>query len=69
MIVVRRALQRDPTKLGCHTFRLTGITVYLLNGGLLGHPKGLSLTAASKAAGFLGDAQQLPRQGGPGEMV
>jgi integrase/recombinase XerD len=23
------------TKLGCHTFRATGITVYLLNGGLL----------------------------------
>ena len=23
------------TRLGCHTFRATGITVYLLNGGLL----------------------------------
>ena len=25
----------SPTQLGCHTFRATGITVYLLNGGLL----------------------------------
>ena len=36
-MIVRRALQAGIiTKLGCHTFRATGITVYLLNGGLLG---------------------------------
>ena len=35
-MIVRRALQAGIiTKLGCHTFRATGITVYLLNGGLL----------------------------------
>ena len=35
-MIVRRALQAGIiTKLGCHTFRVTGITVYLLNGGLL----------------------------------
>src|SRR5277367_1801662 len=33
---VRRAIAAGIiTKLGCHTFRATGITVYLLNGGLL----------------------------------
>ena len=35
-MIVRRALQAGIiTKLGCHTFRATGITVYLLNAGLL----------------------------------
>ena len=35
-MIVRRALAAGIiTKLGCHTFRATGITVYLLNGGLL----------------------------------
>jgi site-specific recombinase XerD len=35
-MIVRRAVQAGIiTKLGCHTFRATGITVYLLNGGLL----------------------------------
>ena len=35
-MIVRRALAAGiVTKLGCHTFRATGITVYLLNGGLL----------------------------------
>jgi site-specific recombinase XerD len=35
-MIVRRALRAGIiTKLGCHTFRATGITVYLLNGGLL----------------------------------
>ena len=35
-MIVRRALQAGiTTRLGCHTFRATGITVYLLNGGLL----------------------------------
>jgi site-specific recombinase XerD len=35
-MIVRRALQAGIiTKLGCHSFRATGITVYLLNGGLL----------------------------------
>jgi hypothetical protein len=34
--IVRRAVQAGIiTKLGCHTFRATGITVYLLSGGLL----------------------------------
>ncbi len=33
---VRRALKAGIiTRLGCHTFRATGITVYLHNGGLL----------------------------------
>ena len=33
-MIVRRALAAGIiTKLGCHTFRATGITVYLLNGG------------------------------------
>jgi site-specific recombinase XerD len=35
-MIVRRAREAGIiTKLGCHTFRATGITVYLLNGGLL----------------------------------
>ena len=35
-MIVRRALNAGIiTRLGCHTFRATGITVYLLNGGLL----------------------------------
>jgi integrase/recombinase XerD len=35
-VFARRALAAGiATKLGCHTFRATGITVYLLNGGLL----------------------------------
>jgi site-specific recombinase XerD len=35
-MIVRRAVQAGIiTSIGCHTFRATGITVYLLNGGLL----------------------------------
>ncbi len=35
-MIVRRAREAGIiTNLGCHTFRATGITVYLLNGGLL----------------------------------
>jgi integrase/recombinase XerD len=35
-MIVRRAKKAGlPTKIGCHSFRATGITVYLLNGGLL----------------------------------
>src|SRR5271166_4402675 len=35
-MIVRRAVAAGIiTKVGCHTFRATGITVYLLNGGLL----------------------------------
>ena len=35
-MIVRRARQAGLiTRLGCHSFRATGITVYLLNGGLL----------------------------------
>lgn len=35
-MIVYRALKAGLlTRLGCHTFRATGITVYLLNGGLL----------------------------------
>ena len=35
-MIVRRAVAAGIiTKMGCHTFRATGITVYLLNGGLL----------------------------------
>jgi integrase/recombinase XerD len=35
-MIVRRALKAGIiTRLGCHTFRATDITVYLLNGGLL----------------------------------
>src|SRR6516165_6919973 len=40
--IVRRALKAGiMTRLGCHTFRATGITVYLLNGGLLEYPGAL----------------------------
>jgi integrase len=35
-MIVRRAVQTGIiTRIGCHTFRATGITVYLLDGGLL----------------------------------
>ena len=35
-MIVRRARNAGLlTRLGCHSFRATGITVYLLNGGLL----------------------------------
>lgn len=38
-MIIRRALKAGIiTRLGCHTFRATGITVYLLNGGLLDRP-------------------------------
>src|SRR5260370_41688309 len=34
-MIVRRARKAGlPTRVGCHSFRATGITVYLLNGGL-----------------------------------
>lgn len=37
-MVRRRALQAGiATRIGCHTFRATGITTYLLNGGTLEH--------------------------------
>lgn len=37
-MIKRRASQAGlPTRIGCHTFRATGITVYLQNGGLLEH--------------------------------
>ena len=35
-MIIRRAKKAGLlTRLGCHSFRATGITVYLLNGGLL----------------------------------
>jgi integrase len=37
-MIWRRARGADiATELGCHSFRATGITVYLQNGGLLEH--------------------------------
>ena len=37
-MIWRRAREAGiPTALGCHSFRATGITVYLMNGGLLEH--------------------------------
>ncbi len=39
-MIVRRACEAGLlTRLGCHTFRATGITVYLLNGGLFEYPQ------------------------------
>jgi integrase/recombinase XerD len=36
-MVVRRAVSAGIiTSIGCHTFRATGVTVYLLNGGAVG---------------------------------
>jgi integrase/recombinase XerD len=35
MIVRAGGSSRHHTRIGCHTFPATGITVYLLNGGLL----------------------------------
>jgi hypothetical protein len=47
-MIVRRAIAAGiTTKLGCHTFRATGITVYLLNGGLLEYAQQM---AAHKSA-------------------
>jgi integrase len=37
-MIKRRARQAGlPDRIGCHTFRATGITAYMLNGGKLEH--------------------------------
>ena len=37
-MIVRRARRAGIfARIGCHSFRATGITIYLLNGGLLKH--------------------------------
>jgi hypothetical protein len=45
-MIIRRARQGGTiTALGCHTFRATGITVYLLSDGLLEHAQQLAAHA------------------------
>src|SRR5271169_2679503 len=50
-MIVRRALVAGiATKLGCHTFRATGITVYLLNGGLLEYAQQMAAHESPRTA-------------------
>ena len=50
-MIVRRAIAAGiVTKLGCHTFRATGITVYLLNGGLLEYAQQMGVMREAKQA-------------------
>ena len=52
-MIVRRALQAGIiTKLGCHTFRATGITVYLLNGGLLEYAQQMAAHESARTTQF-----------------
>lgn len=49
-MIVRRALRAGIiTRLGCHTFRVTGITVYLLNGGLLEYGQQMAAHESDRA--------------------
>lgn len=43
-MIKRRAIAAgiDPTKICCHTFRATGITAYLDNGGTLEHAQAIA---------------------------
>ena len=61
-MIVRRALAAGIiTKLGCHTFRATGITVYLLNGGLLEGPVTAKLCEMAKCEISCGDVRRSVR--------
>jgi integrase/recombinase XerD len=57
--IVRRALAAGiATKLGCHTFRATGITVYLLNGGLLEYAQQMAAHESARTHQALRPAQR-----------
>jgi integrase/recombinase XerD len=52
-MIVRRAIAAGiATKLGCHTFRATGITVYLLNGGLLEYAQQMAAHESARTTRF-----------------
>jgi integrase/recombinase XerD len=50
------------TELGCHSFRATGITVYLTNGGLLEHAQQM----AAHESAHLEALRSAQRQGDAG---
>ena len=48
-MVKRRASKADiPDRIGCHSFRATGITAYLLNGGTLEHAQQIAAHSSPK---------------------
>lgn len=48
-MVKRRAIAAGlPSRIGCHTFRATGITAYMLNGGTLEHAQRIAAHASPK---------------------
>lgn len=52
-MVKRRARQAGlPTRIGCHTFRATGITTYLKNGGTLEHAQRIANHESARTTGF-----------------
>lgn len=52
-MVKRRARQAElPTRIGCHTFRATGITTYLQNGGTLEHAQRIANHESARTTGL-----------------
>ena len=52
-MIKRRARDaRILSPIGCHTFRATGITQYLLNGGTLEHAQHMAAHESSRTTGF-----------------
>ncbi|MBM3970813.1 MAG: integrase [Planctomycetes bacterium] len=52
-MVKRRARQAGlPTRIGCHTFRATGITTYLKNGGTLEHAQRIANHESARTTGL-----------------
>jgi site-specific recombinase XerD len=54
MIVCRAVKTGIITRLGCHTFRATGITVYLLNGGLLEYAQQMAAHESTRTTKLYG---------------
>jgi integrase len=52
-MIVRRAKNAGLlTRIGCHSFRATGITVYLLNGGLLEYAQQMAAHESARTTKF-----------------
>jgi integrase len=53
-MIYRRAKQAGiAAQIGCHTFRATGITIYLSNGGTLEKAQMMAVHSSAEAPGFL----------------
>ena len=54
-MIQRRARESDiETEIGCHSFRATGITVYLQNGGLLEHAQQMAAHESARTTKLYG---------------